>query len=67
MSSEERKRVEERLRWYLEIYRAKNGSYPEDLSDLEASSIAPAAFLERVAEHSFRYHLTPGGHRYILL
>lgn len=65
--SAERRTTEEALRWYLEIYRAKNGSYPESLSVLEAAKIGPESLFRRVAEHSFRYHLTPGGYRYILL
>lgn len=67
VSSAERKKTEETLRWFLEIYRAKNGAYPEELSVLQETKIAPPSFFKTVDEHSFRYHLTPGGHRYILL
>jgi hypothetical protein len=66
ISSAERAKTEETLRWCLEIYRARNGSYPEDLSVLEAAKIAPASLFKTVGEQSFRYHLTPGGGRYIL-
>jgi hypothetical protein len=65
--STDRDRIEENLRWCLEVYRAKYGSYPKDLSVLEDAKIAPPSLFERAREHSFRYHLTPGGYRYILL
>ena len=67
ISSTDRSRVEQNLRWCLEVYRATYGSYPEDLSALEDAKIGPESFLQRVKKHSFRYHLTPGGYGYILL
>jgi hypothetical protein len=65
--SGERENIEEGLRWCLEIYRAKYGRYPEDLSALETAKVGPESFFQQVGRHSFRYHLTPGGYRYILL
>lgn len=65
--SAERGRIGEGLQWCLEVYKAKYGSYPEDLSILKDAKIGPDSFFQRVSEHSFRYHLTPGGDAYILL
>ncbi len=66
-SSTARNRFEAQIRWNLEVYRAKNGSYPKDLSDLNGQDSVPESFSRRASEFSFRYYLTPEGDRYILL
>jgi hypothetical protein len=66
-SARERNRLEEEIRWHLEVYRASNGAYPRDLSVLDGYGTAPAGLSRSAAEFSFRYYLTPGGDRYILL
>lgn len=66
-SARERNRLEEQIRWHLEVYRARNGAYPDDLSVLDGNGTAPETLSRSAAEFSFRYYLTPGGDRYILL
>jgi len=66
-SARERNLLEEEIRWHLEVYRARNGAYPGDLSVLDGYGTAPATLSRSAAEFSFRYYLTPGGDRYILL
>jgi hypothetical protein len=63
----ERSQVEVELRWYLEVYKAKHGSYPSKISDLETAGIAPDALMDKVGRHAFRYYLTPNGNRFTLL
>ena len=66
-SARERNRIEEEIRWCLEVYRAKHGAYPDDLSLLDGDSVARESLSCRAKEWSFRYYLTPGRERYILL
>jgi hypothetical protein len=66
-SERERNRLEEEIRWRLEVYRARNGAYPGDLSALDSYGTAPKSLSRDAEEFSFRYYLTPGGERYILL
>jgi len=66
-STRERNRLEEEIRWHLEVYRARNGAYPGDLSALDSFGAAPESLSRRAKVYSFRYYLTPGGDRYILL
>jgi hypothetical protein len=66
-SSTARNRFEAQIRWNLEVYRAKNGNYPKDLSDLNGQDSVSESFSRRASEFSFRYYLTPEGDRYILL
>jgi len=66
-SARDRNRLEEEIRWHLEVYRAINGAYPGGLSVLDGFGTAPASLSRSAAEFSFRYYLTPGGDRYILL
>jgi hypothetical protein len=66
-SLRERNEIEDQLRWYLEIYRAGNGTYPVELARLGETGVAPESFLQTVKDHALRYQLTQKGHRYILL
>jgi hypothetical protein len=66
-SARERNGLEDEIRWHLEVYRARNGSYPGELSALDGYGGAPESLSKRAAAFSFRYYLTPGGDRYILL
>jgi hypothetical protein len=63
----QRNRVEERMRWLLEAYRASKGSYPRDLDTLKKAGLATDSFMSLVNRYSFRYHLTPGENAYTLL
>jgi hypothetical protein len=49
------------------VYRAKHGAYPDDLARLDEDDVAAGSLSSRAKEWSFRYYLTPGGARYILL
>jgi hypothetical protein len=62
-----RARVEYRLRWLIEAYRAENGFYPEDLDELGGSGLADPATLFRAASFDLRYKLTRDGDAYTLL
>jgi hypothetical protein len=66
-SSIARSRFEDQIRWHLEVYRARNGAYPKELSGLDGQNGVPEWFSRRAEEFSFRYYLTPGGTRFILL
>ena len=66
-STRDRNRLEEEIRWHLEVYRAMNGDYPSELSALDGLDTAPESLSQRASAFSFRYYLTPGGDRYILL
>lgn len=66
-SSVARNRAEETIRWALEAYYATNGVYPRSLDALAKTGFADDAFYENVKRHAFRYRLTGGGHRYMLL
>ncbi|MGD8869120.1 MAG: DUF4388 domain-containing protein [Gemmatimonadales bacterium] len=63
----ERARVEHRLRWLIEGYRAENGVYPANLGTLADSGLASPAFMRTVRDHEFRYRLTTGRTGYTLL
>jgi predicted transcriptional regulator len=62
-----RARVEQRMRWLLETYRAEYGTYPESLDDLAKSGIAAGNITARAATHRFEYRLTRDGSAYTLL
>ena len=62
-----RSRVEYRVRWLIEAYRAENGFYPADLDELGKAGLADPATLERAAAHDLRYKLTRDRDAYTLL
>jgi hypothetical protein len=62
-----RARVEYRIRWLIEAYRAENGFYPETLEELIPAGIADRATLARAAAHDLRYKLTRDRDTYTLL
>ncbi|HSC06942.1 MAG TPA: DUF4388 domain-containing protein [Steroidobacteraceae bacterium] len=62
-----RARVEERVRWLLETYRAEHGVYPATLGDLSKTGIASGSITERAATYRFEYRLTRDGSGYTLL
>lgn len=62
-----RARVEQRLRFLLEAYRAENGAYPSSLDVLKRRGFADEATLERAAELRFQYRLTPDATAFTLL
>jgi hypothetical protein len=62
-----RTRVEYRLRWLIEAYRAENGTYPASLDELGASGPATRVLLTRAAEQDLRYKLTRDGSGFTLL
>ncbi len=62
-----RVRVEQRVRWLLEVYRAEHGVYPESLEGLAASGVANRTITERAATYRFEYRLTRDGSAYTLL
>lgn len=63
----ERTRVEKRLRWILEAFRARNGYYPGKLEDLHTEGMAGPAILEAARSFEIRYRLTQSRKAYILL
>jgi hypothetical protein len=62
-----RARVEYRVRWLIEAYRAENGLYPDDLDELGEAGLADPATLSRAAAHDLRYKLTRDRDAYTLL
>jgi hypothetical protein len=62
-----RARVEQRVRWLLEVYRAEHGDYPESLDDLAEGGIASRSITTRAATYRFEYRLTRAGSGYTLL
>lgn len=60
-------RVEHRVRWLIEAYRAETGMYPATLDDLATSGLATKALLARAAEEDLRYKLTRDGTAFTLL
>jgi len=62
-----RARIEERIRWSLEAYRAMNGAYPAELNNLTESGLLTEEIMQIIEEHSIRYHLTQNKNIYTLL
>jgi Domain of unknown function (DUF4388) len=62
-----RARIEYRVRWLVEAYRAENGVYPASLDDLKSSGLASRELLSRAAEQDLRYKLTRDGSAFTLL
>ena len=62
-----RTRLEHRLRWLIEAYRAENGAYPPNLEELVDGGLASEDLIEAANEVGFRYRLTPGRAAYTLL
>jgi len=62
-----RTRLEHRLRWLIEAYRAENGSYPGNLDTLVSAGLAGEGLIEEARAVGFRYRLTPGRAAYTLL
>lgn len=62
-----RARVEQRVRWMLEVYRAENGVYPGDLGALAEKGITSRSIARRVETYHFQYRLTRDGKAYTLL
>jgi Domain of unknown function (DUF4388) len=62
-----RGRVEHRLRFLVEAYRAENGTYPMTLDALRQGGYADRATLGRASELQFQYRLTRDGAAYTLL
>lgn len=60
-------RVEYRVRWLVEAYRAENGVYPASLDDLWSSGLASRELLVRAADQDLRYKLTRDGTAFTLL
>jgi len=62
-----RTRLEHRLRWLIEAYRAENGSYPGSLDTLVGAGLAGDDLIDEARAVGFRYRLTPGRAAYTLL
>jgi Domain of unknown function (DUF4388) len=62
-----RARVEYHVRWLIEAYRARNGVYPNDLSELGKSGLADPSTLESADALDLRYKLTSDRRAYTLL
>lgn len=62
-----RTRVEHRMRWLLETYRAEHGAYPATLDALTEAGIANRSVTQRAETYRFEYRLTRGGSGYTLL
>jgi hypothetical protein len=62
-----RTRLEHRLRWLIEAYRAENGTYPPNLDELVDANLAGKGLIEEAHAVGFRYRLTPGRAAYTLL
>ena len=62
-----RSRVESRLRWALESYRAEYGSYPPSLQKLTRDGLTPESLIDNANSLEFRYQLTGNGSSYRLL
>ena len=62
-----RNRVESKLRWTLEAYRAEYGEYPASLDGLSLDGVVSQRLVDRAKDLDFRYHLTEGGRSYTLL
>jgi Domain of unknown function (DUF4388) len=62
-----RARVEQRVRWMLEVYRAENGAYPSTLDALVEKGVTRAPMARRVETYNFQYRLTRDGSAYTLL
>jgi hypothetical protein len=62
-----RARVEQHVRWLLEVYRAENGVYPRTLDALAENGLAGWSLAERAETHHFEYRLTRDGSTYTLL
>jgi hypothetical protein len=63
----ERARVEHRLRWLVEAYRARHGHYPTTLEALQKAGLADDRLIRAAGKHEFRYQLTAGRNAYTLL
>lgn len=62
-----RARVEHRVRFVVEAYRAETGTYPATLEALRANGYVDRATLNRAADFDLRYKLTRDGTGYTLL
>jgi hypothetical protein len=63
----ERARVEHRLRWLIEAFRAEHGYYPASLEALKTAGLADSRLIGAAGKHEFRYQLTAGRNAYTLL
>jgi hypothetical protein len=63
----ERNRVEAKIRWKLEAYRAVYSNYPPELLYLVKSGLVGPSFLDGIKRYEFRYHLTSDSEHYTLL
>lgn len=62
-----RARVEHRLRWLIEAFRAQHGHYPATLETLQKAGLADSRLIAAAEKHEFRYQLTAGRSAYTLL
>jgi hypothetical protein len=62
-----RARVEYKVRWLIEAYRARNGFYPSDLGELTKTGLADRSTLIRAAALELQYKLTSDRQAYTLL
>jgi len=65
--SAHRARVEYHVRWLIEAYRARNGFYPTDLTELWKSGLADSDTMRNVSSCELRYKLTSDRQAYTLL
>lgn len=62
-----RSRVEYHVRWLIEAYRARNGVYPNDLTELWKSGLADSDTIDSASSLELRYKLTSDRLAYTLL
>ncbi len=62
-----RSRIEYHVRWLIEAYRARNGFYPTDLSELWKSGLADPDTISSAATLDLTYKLTSDRQAYTLL
>jgi hypothetical protein len=62
-----RARIEYHVRWLIEAYRARNGVYPNDLTELWKSGLADSDTISNASSLELRYKLTSDRLAYTLL
>jgi hypothetical protein len=62
-----RARVEYHVRWLIEAYRARNGAYPNDLTELWKSGLVDSDTIQSASALELRYKLTGNRLAYTLL
>ncbi|HKW13342.1 MAG TPA: DUF4388 domain-containing protein [Candidatus Krumholzibacteria bacterium] len=62
-----RSRIEYHVRWLIEAYRARNGVYPDDLTELWKSGLADNDTIQSASSLELRYKLTSDKLAYTLL